>query len=97
MKTYTYPADYDVKIINDVVVIYDLDQGNASVTNDIRNVLSSIHQNLTDLTKKKIIYRDSEKIFDGIKINENAKFSYFYPIREKELNQALIKINSDLG
>ena len=95
MKTYTYPADYNVKIINDVVVIYDLDKGNASITHDINNVLSSIHQNIADLTKKKIIYRDSDKIFDGIKADENAQFSYFYPIREKELNQALIKITSD--
>ncbi len=92
MHRYTYPAQYDVKVINNTVVIYDVDQDGASVTNDIRNVLADIQQNHTDLTQKKVIYRDSDKVFDGVAVNEKGKFDHFYAIRETDLNKALAKV-----
>ena len=89
---FSYPAQYDVKVINNTVVIYDLDKGGASVTTDIINVIDDVHETHTDLTQKKIIYRDSDKVFDGVAVNAKGKFDYFYPIRETNLNKALAKV-----
>jgi hypothetical protein len=50
----------------DVIAIVDLDLGNRSVTNDIENVLRKIeyyHQG--PITAFKIMYRDSEGVWDG--------------------------------
>jgi len=91
---FSHPAQYDVDIINNTIVIYDLDQDGASVTTDIRNVLADIHQNHTDLTHKNIIYRDSDKVFDGVAVNKKGKFDHFYAIRETDLNKALAKVNA---
>ena len=91
MKRFAYPADYDYEIINDIVVIYDLDQGNASVTNDVEYVLETIKKKVPDLGSKKVIYQDSEKTFDGIKVNEQGCFIGFYSINEKKLENALVK------
>lgn len=85
-------SDYEVDVINNIVVIYDLDLGNASVTNDIVNVLDDIHHNFTNIIGKKIIYQDSDGVFDGVLINAQAKFVAFYPIRETELEKALDKL-----
>ena len=91
MKRFAYPADYDYEMINDTVVIYDLDQGNATVTNDVEYVLETIKQEVPDLGSKKVIYQDSEKTFDGIKVNEQGRFIGFYSINEKKLENALAK------
>lgn len=91
MKTFTHPADYDYEIINNTLVIYDLDQGNASVTNDISYVLETIQKDVHDLANKKIIYQDSEKTFDGIKVNGQGQFAGFYSINERKLENALAK------
>ena len=90
---FSHPAEYSVKVINNTVVITDLDQDGTSVTNDIINVIDDIHANHTDLTQKKVIYRDSDKVFDGVAVNAHGKFDYFYPIRETDLNKALSKVN----
>ena len=91
---FSHPAQYDVDIINNTIVIYDLGKDGASVTNDIRDVLTDIHQNNMDLTHKNIIYRDSDKVFDGVAVNKKGKFDHFYAIRETDLNKALAKVNA---
>jgi len=51
-----------------VLVIIDLDMGGKSVTNDMENVLADIAITKDkDLSGMKIIYRDSDNIFDGVK------------------------------
>ena len=89
---FSYPAKYTVKVINNTVVITDLDNGSASVTNDIINVIDDIHATHTDLTQKKVIYRDSDKVFDGVAVNANGRFDHFYAICETDLNKALAKV-----
>ncbi len=90
---FSHPAQYDIKVINNTVVITDLDKDGTSVTNDIINVIDDIHASHTDLTQKKVIYRDSDKMFDGVAVNPKGQFDYFYPIRETDLNKALSKVN----
>ena len=63
-----------------------------NVTNDIKNVLADNPPKSLGFNAKKIIYRDSNKVFDGDTVNEHDKFSYFYPIRESSLNRALAKV-----
>lgn len=91
-------SDYDFDLVNDVVVIYDLNQGNKSVTNDVETVLLEIQAHLPNLAKRKIIYRDSDNTFntfDGINnVNQDGKFLNFYPTRETELNNVLRKLNA---
>ena len=94
---FNHPAEYSVKVINNTVVITDLDQDGTSVTNDIINVIDDIHATHTDLTEKKVIYRDSDKVFDGIAVNTKRQFDYFYPISETDLKKALAKVEKVAG
>lgn len=49
-----------------LLLIWDQDQGNMSVTNDIENVVADIAQvEAIDPKEHLIIYRDSEKQWDG--------------------------------
>ena len=56
---------FDYEVIGDVVVIWDLDHGGRSVTNDIQRILVLISEDM-DLQGKTVIYRDSQKVLDGI-------------------------------
>ena len=94
---FSYPAQYDVTVIHNTVVITDLDNGGVSVTDDIINVIDDIHATHTDLAEKKVIYRDSDKVFDGVALTEQCKFSHFYPIRETDLKKALAKVEKIAG
>jgi hypothetical protein len=70
-----------------VISIIDLDLGNRSVTNDIENVLRKIeyyHQG--SIAAFHIMYRDSERIWDGI--NWDGKRASFFALREIEEGQA---------
>ena len=83
-------ADIDFEVIEDVVVIYDLDKGGRSVTNDIREVLRFVDAELGGLGKKTVIYRDSNRTFDGVYHN-GAAFVGFYPIGEQVLERAFVR------
>lgn len=79
------------------LVIDDLNEGNKSVTNDVEYVLWAVKKYYdkefsTDfpLSDFKIIYLDSMGIYDGIKLQE-GKFLCFYPIQEKDLEEAFKK------
>jgi len=70
-----------------VISIIDLDLGNRSVTNDIENVLRKIeyyHQG--SIAAFHIMYRDSERIWDGI--NWDGKRASFFALCEIEEGQA---------
>lgn len=77
-------ADYEYNIVGNVVVIIDLNLGGRSVTNDIENVLESIGKDV-ELADKKIIYRDSCGVFDGVTLDAKR----FYPINKRSLDDAL--------
>jgi hypothetical protein len=70
-------ADFTYSILGNVISIIDLDLGKRSVTNDIENVLRKIeyyHQG--SIVGFKIMYRDSESIWDGVDWDgQRASFS----------------------
>lgn len=85
-------SDYVYRVIGNVVVIYDENNGRMTVTNDIENVLRDIGKTI-DLTNMKIIYRDSMGVFDGVTL-ENERF---YPINKTSLEEALTYIGEPCG
>jgi hypothetical protein len=60
-------ADFTYSISGNVISIVDLNSGNRSVTNDVENVLRKIeHFHQAPSFGFKIMYRDSQGIWDGI-------------------------------
>jgi hypothetical protein len=90
-------ADFEVTTLSldegNFIVITDLDKGNKSVTNDIDYVIRQLYHQ-ADLSQtidySKILYRDSMKNYDGIKIKD-GRFLSFYSIQEKEMKEAIKK------
>ena len=84
-------ADFTYSILGNVISIIDLDLGNRSVTNDIENVLRKIeyyHQG--SIVGFKIMYRDSEHIWDGIHLDgKRASFLRCANRRRKSAEEAL--------
>lgn len=61
-------SDYDWEITGDVLHIIDLNLGRKTVTNNATEVINEITESIGDRIRKvKIVYRDSEGIWDGIK------------------------------
>lgn len=85
-------ASFDYEIIDGVVVIYDLDQG-VSVTNDAENVIAAVAQTVKDLHGRRVIYRDTDGIFDGMLIDSDNRFAGFYPLRHRDLPSALVAVS----
>ena len=80
-------ADFTYSILGNVISIIDPDLGNRSVTNDIENVLRKIeyyHQG--SIVGFKIMYRDSEHIWDGIQW-DGQRVSFF-ALRETDEERA---------
>jgi len=90
-------ADFEYQLLNDVVVIYDLNLGGRSVTNDVHNVLESIEKDIGDFKGKRVIYRDSHGVFDGITISCTGDFFNFYTLNVKTLDAAMKKLNRYLN
>jgi hypothetical protein len=90
-------AHFRFSMVKDVMVIEDMDIGGKSVTNDIENVLRDIREIHMDRTPdgdfpklpRKIIYCDSNGIFDGIHATPEGAFISFYPIQTRYLDMAL--------
>ena len=85
-------ADFDYKFRDTftgerVLIIYDLNLGGKSVTNDIENVLQKI-QRVNGPLPRLIIYRDSEGRFDGVKADGEVEF---IPIRETGEEAAIVR------
>lgn len=86
-------ADFDFDIAARVLVIYDLNMGNKSVTNDIENVLAEIFDQIDELQPiDAVIYRDSEGIFDQVILGEGRTFKRFAPLVETEVLKAIAKV-----
>lgn len=86
-------ADFEYQILNDVVVIYDLNLGGRSVTNDVHNVLETIEKDIGDFKGKRIIYRDSHGVFDGIATSTSGEFFNFFTLNVTTLDAAMKKLN----
>ena len=89
-----YRADFDLQFIKNVVVIYDLNLGNQSVTNDAENVIEYLNNVIPEFSSKKIIYQDTRGIFDELEINKKGQFIGFKSINEKTLEKALEKLSA---
>jgi hypothetical protein len=80
-------ADFTYSILGNVISIIDMDLGDRWVTNDIENVLRKIeyyHQG--SIVGFKIMYRDSEHIWDGIQW-DGQRVSFF-ALRETDEERA---------
>lgn len=80
-------SDWRHEWVDGILVIYDLNLGGMSVTNDMENVLKCIGAKPTDT----ILYQDSELYFDQVSLTESGSI-IFFPIRSKVLSEALLQI-----
>lgn len=87
-------SDFQYEIIEDVLVIFDCDLGERSVTNDIQNVLSAVDAEIGGIGHRPVIYRDSTKTFDGV-YHDGDRFAGFYAVNETVLEAALSKVRSN--
>lgn len=86
-----FDAEFDYKFRDEMLVIYDLNRGGKSVTNDMENVLRIIGLENPDkqITPNTIIiYLDSEKKFDGVKYNGLDRSVGFIPLRADTEHEA---------
>lgn len=90
-------AEYDYVIDDNILAIEDKN-GMKSVTSDIKNILSEIAED-HDLSTMKIMYKDTEGIWDGVSAiisNVNGKIEVrnlqFFPLTETDYRQAKQKI-----
>ncbi len=90
-------AIFDYFLINEIIVIYDLhDEHNCSksVTNDIDNVMAVINVNLQGIGNRKVIYRDTDCIFDEIVIKDN-QFLRFNTLNEQDIKNAIKRVRDE--
>lgn len=96
-------AEYSYDVEGSILWIEDKG-GMKSVTNDIENILVDISM-IQDISKKKIMYKDSDGIWDGItatittkKVGGKNVISIrkldFFPITEKNFGKAKEKLLS---
>ena len=89
-------SDYKWNFSERILTIEDLNMGRMSVTNNIVNILSEIKQQIGNkIHEAKIIYRDSEMIWDGVEAEwtvGGCAEVRFYHIGEIKITEALKKI-----
>lgn len=85
-------ADYTYRLIDgEIISIIDLNLGKMSVTNDIENIIRDISvKKLLNKSEFKVIYRDSERVWDGFNIKEN-NFIYLECNTEEEAVEKIKK------
>jgi hypothetical protein len=83
-------AIYSRTIHANVIAIIDHDQGK-SVTNDAENVIADLAASL-DLSKYRVIYRDTRRIWDELLVDRTGQFAGFSSINERVLSAALAKL-----
>lgn len=84
-------ADFTYSIGGNIISIVDLNLGNRSVTNDIENVLRKIeHFHQASIVGFRIMYRDSEGIWDGIEWS--GEHASFFALRETDEGRARKKL-----
>jgi hypothetical protein len=74
----------------DVIAIIDHDQGK-NVTNDAESVIADLAA-CFDLSKYRVIYRDTRGIWDQMLVDRTDRFASFTSINERDLTAALAKL-----
>jgi hypothetical protein len=92
-----FHAEFDYVIDGNIIIITDLNYGGKSVTNDIENVIRDISMDLKresgcGICNYKIIYQDSQGMFDEVLVNEKGEFKNFRCLYEKSITKAKEKI-----
>lgn len=87
-------SKYSIASVGNVLIIYDR-LGIKTVTNDIDNVLSEVKESYGNLDAYKIMYRDSQGVFDGV-VTRASKFTSFFSIGETDERAALAKLHSNV-
>jgi hypothetical protein len=83
-------AVYSRSVHGNVIAIIDHDDGK-SVTNDAENVIRDLEANF-DLSKYRVIYRDTRGIWDEMLVDRTGRFAGFSSINERDLPAALAKL-----
>ncbi len=82
-------------ICNNTIIIKELETSSdlhISVTNNIENVISIVNKELNGIGNRKVIYRDSDLIYDEVIIKDN-RFSEFKCINTQSYLDAIKKVN----
>lgn len=86
---------WDVR--DDIIVIYDLhtiENSSVTVTNDIENVIDVVNIGMKGIGTRKVIYRDTESIYDEVVIKDN-KFFKFRSLNEPSYSNAIKKLKEN--
>jgi len=74
--------------VKTVLVITDLNRGGMSVTNNMEAVLQNIAEqegfDLEYVARARIIYKDSDGVWDGVELDPNGQCS-FYPLAPRKI------------
>ena len=81
---------YSYTIHGDVIAIIDHDQGK-SVTNDAENIIADLAA-CFDLSKYRVIYRDSRDVWDQLLVDRTGHFAGFSSLNARDLPAALAKL-----
>ena len=84
-------AVYSRAVYGNVIAIIDHDEGR-SVTNDAVNIIDDLARQGFDLTKCRVIYKDTSGIWDEILTDRTGRFAGFSSINERDLPAALAKL-----
>ena len=85
-------SKYKVWIQQNVICIEDLNEPETkSVTNDIENVINDLKKQFSSYILKnyKIIYQDTNNIWDEIELKNDLNFDKFISINTESLTEAL--------
>ena len=82
---------YSHTVHGNVIAIIDYD-GGRSVTNDVDNVFDDLTRQGFDLSKYRVIYRDTRGIWDQLLVDRTGNFAGFSSINERDLSAALARL-----
>ena len=91
--TSTHPrqprAEFSYSVHGSIIAVVDKCKGR-SVTNDAEHVVATLATNF-DLTKFRIIYRDTRGIWDELRLRD-GRFAGFGSINERDIETALARV-----
>jgi len=91
-------SNYTYNTLNDVLYIIDENLGGMSVTNNMEDVLEAIREDGIDLQNYKIMYKDSEGIWDGVRITKYDPIEIiFFSIGTTDFHEAYDKISDGVA
>ena len=82
---------YSHTVHGNVIAIIDHD-GGRSVTNDAQNVIHDLARQGFDLSKYRVIYRDTRGTWDQLLVDRSGHFAGFSSINGRDLSAALARL-----